>query len=144
MEAAIAHAHRDVHHEQRVGQHSGLTTLDLLVVAGERAAGGPVRASQAHLVGELGPDLFIPSSSGRIVPNEALGGGEIAAPLPVGHARCRWPFPLVRLTQETDPEARVLPELELEHGLVRAALAGLSPALPWGRGEGGRGHARAA
>ncbi|RKI09708.1 phage tail tape measure protein [Corallococcus sp. AB030] len=47
------------------------------MLGGAHAAGGPVRASQAHLVGELGPELFIPSSSGRIVPNEALGGGDV-------------------------------------------------------------------
>jgi phage-related minor tail protein len=47
------------------------------MLGGAHAAGGPVRGSQAHLVGERGPELFIPSSSGRIVPNEALGGGDV-------------------------------------------------------------------
>ncbi|MHA7631659.1 hypothetical protein [Corallococcus sp. M7] len=27
LESAVAYAHRDVHHKQRVGQHAGLTTL---------------------------------------------------------------------------------------------------------------------
>lgn len=36
-----------------------------------RAAGGPVTAGQAYLVGEVGPELFVPSKSGTIVPNGA-------------------------------------------------------------------------
>ncbi|WP_163998682.1 phage tail tape measure protein [Pyxidicoccus caerfyrddinensis] len=47
------------------------------MVGGARAAGGPVRAGHAHVVGELGPELFVPSSSGTIVPNKALGGGDV-------------------------------------------------------------------
>ncbi|RKH73702.1 hypothetical protein [Corallococcus aberystwythensis] len=37
------------------------------MLGGAHAADGSVRAQQAHLVGELGPELFISSSSGRIV-----------------------------------------------------------------------------
>lgn len=44
-------------------------------VAGARADGGPVGMGQTYLVGERGPELFTPSSSGDIIPNEALGGG---------------------------------------------------------------------
>jgi len=36
--------------------------------------GGPVRAGMAHLVGEGGPELFVPSSSGSIIPNHELQG----------------------------------------------------------------------
>jgi hypothetical protein len=41
---------------------------------GARAGGGPVSAGMGYLVGERGPELFMPSSSGRVVPNSALGG----------------------------------------------------------------------
>lgn len=41
---------------------------------GARAAGGPVMAGTPYLVGERGPELFVPSSSGGIVPNNRLGG----------------------------------------------------------------------
>lgn len=43
-----------------------------------RAAGGPVRAGETYLVGEVGPELFTPSRSGYIVPNEELtaSGGD--------------------------------------------------------------------
>lgn len=52
--------------------------------AGGRAAGGPVVAGRAYLVGEEGPELFMPSSSGHILshPDTAAalsprgGGGE--------------------------------------------------------------------
>jgi hypothetical protein len=34
-----------------------------------RAAGGPVSAGRAYIVGERGPEIMVPSSSGRIMPN---------------------------------------------------------------------------
>ena len=39
-----------------------------------KAAGGPVSAGKPYMVGEKGPELFMPSSSGSIVPNNKLGG----------------------------------------------------------------------
>ena len=41
---------------------------------GARALGGPVAGGSTYLVGERGPELFTPSSSGNITPNNALGG----------------------------------------------------------------------
>ena len=41
---------------------------------GGRAMGGPVSARTAYVVGERGPELFVPSSSGSIIPN-GMGGG---------------------------------------------------------------------
>lgn len=41
-------------------------------VAGKRAAGGPVAADKAYLVGERGPELFIPNGAGQIIPNGDL------------------------------------------------------------------------
>ena len=38
-----------------------------------RASGGPVSARSAYMVGEMGPELFVPSNSGSIVPNNQLG-----------------------------------------------------------------------
>ena len=40
-----------------------------------RATGGPVTAGSKYLVGEKGPELFVPGRSGTIVPNNQLGGG---------------------------------------------------------------------
>ena len=42
---------------------------------GARALGGPVAGGSSYLVGERGPELFTPSSSGNITPNHAMGGG---------------------------------------------------------------------
>jgi hypothetical protein len=39
-----------------------------------RAAGGPVTSGQPYLVGESGPELFVPSMSGGIVSNGRVGG----------------------------------------------------------------------
>jgi hypothetical protein len=39
-----------------------------------RAEGGPVKAGGSYIVGERGPELFTPSASGNIIPNNALGG----------------------------------------------------------------------
>jgi hypothetical protein len=42
---------------------------------GRRAGGGPVASGSSYLVGEMGPELFTPSSGGgRITPNDSLGG----------------------------------------------------------------------
>ena len=40
---------------------------------GFRASGGPVEAGRAYITGEAGRELFIPSVSGSIVPNNQLG-----------------------------------------------------------------------
>jgi hypothetical protein len=44
-----------------------------------KADGGPVSGGKSYIVGERGPELFTPSSSGNITPNHKLGigGGEI-------------------------------------------------------------------
>ena len=42
------------------------------------ANGGPARAGQPYIVGEEGPELFIPNNSGTVIPNditEAMAGG---------------------------------------------------------------------
>jgi hypothetical protein len=50
-------------------------------LTGARATGGPVSAGGAYMVGERGPELFVPGASGRIVPNSQLGGGLTYAPV---------------------------------------------------------------
>ena len=42
---------------------------------GKRAAGGPVGKDKPYLVGERGPEMFVPNSAGRVVPNNQVGGG---------------------------------------------------------------------
>lgn len=40
-----------------------------------RQLGGPVMGGQTYLVGENGPELFTPTTTGSITPNRELGGG---------------------------------------------------------------------
>ena len=40
-----------------------------------KAEGGPVSGGRSYIVGECGPELFTPGSSGMITPNHQLGGG---------------------------------------------------------------------
>jgi hypothetical protein len=46
-----------------------------LGMLGFRADGGPVGANKPYIVGERGPELFMPRGSGTIIPNEAMGMG---------------------------------------------------------------------
>ena len=40
-----------------------------------RQHGGPVSSGRPYIVGEAGPEMFVPSGSGRIEPNGSSGGG---------------------------------------------------------------------
>ena len=42
-----------------------------------KARGGQVSTSTPYLVGEVGPELFVPNTSGNIVPNNQLGGSKV-------------------------------------------------------------------
>jgi len=53
------------------GYNMGSSLADMF-----KANGGPVSANQPYIVGERGPELFVPSRSGSIVPNDRLGGGD--------------------------------------------------------------------
>lgn len=45
------------------------------ILAGARANGGQVNAGRAYLVGERGPELFMPQAHGQIVANDNMRGG---------------------------------------------------------------------
>ena len=62
----------------RGAEYGGKSVYDALTLAGisgTRANGGSVMGGGTYLVGERGPELFTPSSSGNITPNHAMGGG---------------------------------------------------------------------
>jgi len=44
----------------------------------QRAKGGPVSSGQTYMVGERGPELFVPGRSGTIVANDKMGGGGVS------------------------------------------------------------------
>jgi hypothetical protein len=52
------------------------------------AEGGPVKGNQPYIVGEKGPELFVPPSAGKIIPNNQMtskGGGSTAVSAPVSN-----------------------------------------------------------
>lgn len=51
--------------------------LNAMRFRGARASGGPVMGGGTYLVGERGPELFTPGTSGSITPNGGLGGNTI-------------------------------------------------------------------
>ncbi len=46
-------------------------------IQGARASGGSVMGGGSYIVGERGPEIFTPSTSGMITPNSAIGGNTI-------------------------------------------------------------------
>ena len=65
---------------ERFQQAGGINQLQGVVdvgsFGGRRAGGGPVASGRGYLVGEMGPELFVPSSGGgTIIPNNQMGGG---------------------------------------------------------------------
>jgi hypothetical protein len=62
------------------GGASGLIGLGTSLLSGllglpGRATGGPVAPGRPYLVGERGPEVFLPTSAGQIVPGVGQGGG---------------------------------------------------------------------
>ncbi|MCA0963278.1 hypothetical protein [Salipiger bermudensis] len=53
------------------------------VFGGFRAAGGPVSAGRAYVVGERGPEVMVPGSSGFVVPNHQIGGAAPVVNMPI-------------------------------------------------------------
>jgi hypothetical protein len=61
----------------RGAEYGGISEFDALTLAGisgTRANGGPVMGGGTYIVGERGPELFTPGTSGTITPNNAMGG----------------------------------------------------------------------
>tara|TARA_R110000765_G_scaffold25698_1_gene63133 strand:+ start:3393 stop:5087 length:1695 start_codon:yes stop_codon:yes gene_type:complete len=64
----------------KLKQEIGLRTVLAFLTGGAsifsgRASGGPVSANTPYIVGERGPEMFVPNSSGSIVPNNQLSSG---------------------------------------------------------------------
>ena len=66
-----------------VGYKNGRIQIE--TVAEARAMGGPVNAGKPYMVGEKGPELFIPRNNGGIIPNNKMQmfgeGGQVASQL---------------------------------------------------------------
>ena len=59
----------------RIQVRSAFTRFLGIPFGGFRQQGGPVAAGQAYVVGEAGPELFVPGMRGNIVPNGASASG---------------------------------------------------------------------
>jgi hypothetical protein len=53
-----------------LGEKGDKDTVEHGGIAGSRAVGGPVNANASYLVGEKGPELFMPKQAGNIINNE--------------------------------------------------------------------------
>lgn len=75
---------------------------DVKVPEGAEAEGGPVKGGSAYIVGEEGPEIFVPNKGGQIIPNDkAFGGGGKALAgggLYIGTL-------IINAPQNSDPEA---------------------------------------
>jgi len=60
-----------------MGGGNFLSTIGSALFGGGKAIGGSVRANTPYMVGERGAEMFVPNSSGTIVPNNKLGGGGV-------------------------------------------------------------------
>ena len=61
------------------GGSGGLVSLGASVLPSAlglpgRAPGGPVAPGRAYMVGERGPEMFVPTSSGQVMANGGIGG----------------------------------------------------------------------
>ena len=56
------------------------------IFGGGRANGGPVSSGTSYVVGERGPELFVPNTAGKIIPNGGTGGGGTTINLTVNGA----------------------------------------------------------
>ena len=57
------------------GQSGKLGPIPALPPLPGKALGGSVSSGRPYLVGERGPEMFVPGAQGNIVPNNAMGGG---------------------------------------------------------------------
>ena len=55
-----------------IGKTLFSSSVSLTEPIGARADGGPVESGGAYMVGERGPELFVPRSAGAIVPNHSM------------------------------------------------------------------------
>ena len=53
---------------------TGIGDINLGTFGGFKANGGPVSSGQTYMVGERGPELFVPGRSGTIIANDKMGG----------------------------------------------------------------------
>jgi hypothetical protein len=105
--------------ESLVGGRFTITGFDgkKLIVEG-RAMGGPVSGGTPYVVGERGPELFVPKNSGGIIPSYALGGIVKGGKINYGELPPGWEQALAQPTLATQMRASgQLPPLQTPQAL---------------------------
>jgi hypothetical protein len=87
------------------GVASGLVGLGSALLGGlfglpGRATGGPVSPGAAYLVGERGPEMFVPTSSGQVVPGGQSGGRDVRVSITVNGSGSDAPRALARSARQ--------------------------------------------
>ena len=62
----------------------------VVLLGGLFADGGRPPVGKASIVGERGPELFVPKVAGTIIPNNKLGGGDNTTNIVNSISRCLW------------------------------------------------------
>ena len=75
LNSGIRNALSSVFNPQAAAGGGGFGAVLSSLFGGFRAAGGPVDAGRAYVVGERGPEIIVPRSAGQVIPNHQLGGG---------------------------------------------------------------------
>lgn len=75
INSGIRSALSSVFSPQSAGGAGGFGSFMSNLFGGFRAAGGPIDAGRAYVVGERGPEIIVPRSAGQVIPNHKLGGG---------------------------------------------------------------------
>jgi phage-related minor tail protein len=79
---------------------SGLGSIVTALGLAGRATGGPVSPGQAYLVGERGPELFVPTSSGQIAPGGASPVRDVRVTVNVSAGQTGAPEALARSSRQ--------------------------------------------
>ncbi len=81
INSGIRSALSSVFSPQSAGGAGGFGSFMSNLFGGFRAAGGPIDAGRAYVVGEKGPEIIVPRSAGQVIPNHKIGGGMSYSPV---------------------------------------------------------------
>lgn len=84
-----------------------------------RAKGGPVTGSSPYLVGERGPELFVPSTAGTVLPNGVGMGGGLAVSYNIDARGATMELTQALPTILADNNRRIFDELDRRYGIRR-------------------------
>ena len=79
---------------------AGLSILGSLLGAPGRATGGPVSPGRAYVVGERGPELFVPTTSGNVVTGSAQPQREVRISIAINAPSGSAPEALARSSRQ--------------------------------------------